>query len=99
MKGAMGREYEQREVVRVDIDPNLVQSGDLLATVRTDGLNAFNMYSTGASVGHTAMALWFDGELYVVEADATIVRRPWSKWVNNDCAAAGYGIVWHRLSE
>ena len=40
MKDAAGVEYEIRETQKVVIDPDLVQSGDFLGTMRTDGLSA-----------------------------------------------------------
>ena len=103
MKGAMGRDFDddpelQRVNQRVDIDPDLVQSGDFLATARTDGLNALIMYATGSAVGHSAMALRVDGELYIVESeDPVITRTPWNEWIDKK-EAADYGLVWHRLS-
>ena len=87
MNGTMGRDYEdikyKREIQRVDIDPDTVQSGDFLPTFRTDGLTAMMMYGTGAAVGHSTMALRFDGELYVVESDDPVIKRtPWSEWLD-----------------
>lgn len=35
---------------------------------RLDGVDQLIMYGTGSTLGHVAMALWFDGELYVIEA-------------------------------
>ena len=103
MNGTMGRDYEdikfKREIQRVDIDPETVQSGDYLPTFRTDGLNAMIMYGTGAAVGHNTMALRFDGELYVVESDTPVIRRtPWKEWLDT-MEEKGYQVAYHRLSD
>jgi hypothetical protein len=36
--------------------------------MRLDGLDEIIMYGTGSHVGHSTMALRFDGELYIVES-------------------------------
>lgn len=99
MKDAVGVEYELRETRIVDIDPDTVQSGDFLATMRTDGLGAIIMYGTGARVGHNTMALRFDGELYVVEStDPVIRRRPWADFLAA-AEASDTSVTYHRLSD
>ena len=99
MKDAAGVEYEVRETQKVDIDPNTVQSGDFLATMRTDGLGAIIMYGTGARVDHNTMALRFDGELYVVQSTDPVIKRvPWAKFIAEqeriDCQ-----VTYHKLSD
>ena len=59
---------EEREIQKVEIDPDLIQSGDFFAIFRLDGLDPMIMYATGSHIAHTTMALRFDGELYVVES-------------------------------
>jgi hypothetical protein len=49
------------------IDPDLIQSGDALIIMRMDGLDQFIGFGVGSHIGHTTMALRFDGELYIVE--------------------------------
>ncbi len=65
---SMGLVLEERETQKVTIDPDLIQSGDFLAIFRLDGLDPIIMYGTGSHIGHSTMALRFDGELYVVES-------------------------------
>jgi hypothetical protein len=65
---AMGYTLEPRTTQKVEIDPSLIQSGDFLAIMRLDGLDPIIMYGTGSHIGHSTMALRFDGELYVVES-------------------------------
>lgn len=85
---SMGLELEERTTHKVEIDPDLIKSGDFFAIYRLDGLDPIIMYGTGSHIGHTTMALRFDGELYVVEAqDAwywpthNIQRTKWADWV------------------
>ena len=65
---AMGVELEERTTKKVEINPDLIQSGDMFAIFRLDGFDSIIMYGTGSHVGHSTMALRFDGELYVVES-------------------------------
>ena len=65
---AMELVLEEREIQKVEIDPDLIQSGDFFAIFRLDGLDPMQMYATGSHAGHATMALRFDGELYVVES-------------------------------
>ena len=64
----MNLQLEERSTQKVEIDPELIQSGDFFAIFRLDGLDPIVMYGTGSHIGHTTMALRFDGELYVVES-------------------------------
>ena len=50
------------------LDPKTVNSGDLLAIMRLDGLLPMEGFGMGSGTGHMAVALWIDGELYVVES-------------------------------
>ena len=65
---SMDLNLEEREIQKVEIDPDLIQSGDFLAIFRLDGLDPIIMYGTGSHIGHSTMALRFDGELYIVES-------------------------------
>ena len=49
------------------INPDLIQSGDVLLISRLDGLDQMIGFGVGSHIGHTTMALRFDGELYIVE--------------------------------
>ena len=35
---------------------------------RLDGVDPLIMYGTGSTIGHCTMTVWFDDELYVIEA-------------------------------
>ena len=39
---------------------------------RLDGLDPMIAWAMGAATGHTAMALWKDGELFVCESNAKV---------------------------
>lgn len=67
---AMGYELVPRTTRKVEIDPDLIQDGDFMAIMRLDGLDPIIMYGSGSHVGHSTMALRFDGELYIVESQA-----------------------------
>ena len=65
---AMEYTMAPRTVQTIDLDPNLIQSGDYFAVMRLDGLDQIIMYGTGSHSGHSVVALRFDGELYIVES-------------------------------
>ena len=47
----------------LDIDINLVQNGDTFNIMRLDGLDPMIAWAMGAATGHTAIALWENGEV------------------------------------
>jgi len=65
---SIGFDLPEREIQKVEIDEDMIQSGDYFAITRLDGLDPMIMYGTGSHSGHTVMALRFDGELYIVES-------------------------------
>lgn len=68
LRWSMNYNLTERKIHKVEIDENLIHSGDYIAIMRLDGLDPMIMYGTGSRSGHTTMALRFDGELYVVES-------------------------------
>ena len=69
LKDTMQLEMTERTTQKVEIDPDLIQSGDFLGVLRLDGLVSIIMYGTGARIGHNVMALRMeDDELYIVES-------------------------------
>ena len=88
LRESMGLVMQKRETPKVQIDPDLIQSGDFLPVMRLEGLGAMIMYGTGSHISHSTMALRFDGELYVVESQgsgfwpvAGIQRTKWADWI------------------
>ena len=53
------------------IDTDLIQSGDALVVSRLDGLDQMIGWGVGSHIGHTAIAMRDQGELYVVEIQST----------------------------
>lgn len=99
MKESMGVEFEVRETQKVEIDPDTVQSGDFLTTMRPDGLSAIIMYGTGSRASHNVMALRFDGELYIVESTDPIIKKvPWDEWIAGEDGIDS-SITYHRLTD
>lgn len=81
------------------IDPDLIQSGDLILAMRMDGMNQFLSFSDGAVNGHTAIALRFDGELYIIELMNTwywqthgTQRTRFDTWIKY-ADRSGYSVV------
>lgn len=68
LKWAAHMNFEKRPIQKVEIDEDLIHSGDYIAIMRLDGLDPMIMYGTGGHSGHSVMCLRFDGELYVVES-------------------------------
>ena len=108
---AMGLTIESRSTTGIlDIDENLVKSGDFFLIMRLDGLDPMIMWGTGAHGAHCTMAMWFDDgnggqELYVVESQdawywptAGIQRTPFKTWLKQ-AADASFNVVWLPLSE
>ena len=86
------------------IDQDFIQSGDAILILRLDGLDPFISFGIGSHIGHTAMALRFDGELYVVESQDTwfwptknIQRTRFDQWIEW-ADRADYNVVHLPLS-
>jgi len=101
---SMGLELEERETKKVEIDPDLIGSGDFFSILRLDGLDPIIMYGTGSHVGHSTMALRFDGELYVVESQDAwywpthgLQRTKWADWIKQ-AEQASFHVSWLPLS-
>lgn len=101
----MSYTLEPRTTQKVEIDPSLIQSGDFLAIMRLDGLDPIIMYGTGSHVGHSTMALRFDGELYVVESQDAwywpthgLQRTLWADWIKQ-AEEASFHVSWLPIRE
>lgn len=49
-------------------DKSHIKSGDFLAITRFDGIDQLIHWGSGSHIGHSTMAMWRDGELYVIES-------------------------------
>ena len=105
MKWGMNYNPEIRDIRKVEIDERSIQSGDLFTIMRMDGLDQFIMFGTGSHSGHTAMALRFNGELYIVESQDAwywpikgIQRNRFSEWMKY-AETAEYSVVHMPLND
>lgn len=81
-----------------------VHSGDFFGVIRLDGLDPMLAWAMGSTTGHTTVALWIDGELYVCESTVTdsywptngIQKTPYRTWLKQ-AQEAGYNVVWAPL--
>jgi hypothetical protein len=94
--GPGGRKAPLEPFARVTpIDAASVRSGDYLAILRFDGLDPMIGFGTGfGGTGHSAVALWRNGTLFVVEATDVdpfgpavvfgkgIIVTEWSTWLS-----------------
>jgi hypothetical protein len=72
----------------LNIDKSEIKSGDFLAITRLDGVDPLVMLGSGSHIGHSAVCLWVEGELYVVESQAGwywpragIQINKWEDWI------------------
>lgn len=73
---------------KVILDKKNIKSGDYISIIRFDGLDNIIHWGTGSRSGHSAMCIWHEGELYVVESQNAlywpsndIQKRKWDSWV------------------
>jgi len=77
-----------------------IHSGDFLGVIRLDGLDPMLAWGMGATTGHTTVALWEEGELYIAESTVNgsywptngIQRTKYSTWITQ-AREAGYSVV------
>jgi hypothetical protein len=72
----------------VNIDKKSIKSGDYLSIIRFDGLDNLIHVGSGSRSAHSTMAMWRDGELYVIESQAAwywprsgIQKNKWDDWI------------------
>eukprot|EP00927_Polykrikos_kofoidii_P050599 TRINITY_DN44490_c0_g1_i1.p1 TRINITY_DN44490_c0_g1~~TRINITY_DN44490_c0_g1_i1.p1 ORF type:complete len:666 (-),score=95.04 TRINITY_DN44490_c0_g1_i1:195-2192(-) len=77
-----------------------ISSGDFLGIIRLDGLDPILAFGMGSHTGHTAIAMWEDGQLYIAESTASgnywptngIQRTPFRQWIAQ-AQEAGFNVV------
>ena len=79
---------ERRNNTVVNIDKNIIHSGDAILISRMDGLDPMIMIGSGGRTGHTCVCSWIDGELYVLESQDAwywprggIQKNKWDDWI------------------
>ena len=95
----MGITIESRPIYEVELPEEYINSGDFFLIMRLDGLDPAIMYATGAHGAHCVQALWFDGELYIVESQdawywptAGIQRTPYKTWIKQ-AKEASFNVI------
>jgi len=79
---------------------SMVHSGDFFGIIRLDGLDPMLAWAMGSTTGHTTVAQWIDGELYICESTVTdsywptngIQKTPYRIWLKQ-AEEAGYNVV------
>lgn len=76
-----------------------IKTGDFIAITRLDGVDELIMMGTGSTVGHSTVACWIDGELYVLESQDGwywpkhgIQRNTFDDWIKY-AFAADFNVV------
>ena len=95
----------------VDFQEDEIKSGDYLAINRLDGLDPLIMWGTGSYIGHAAIALRINGELYICESTDKnpfgesywpppygIIKTPYNKWIKQ-AKKANYLVSIIRLDD
>jgi len=101
-----GYEWQLRSDPKtIAIKKESIRSGDYFSIARFDGLDNLIHVGTGSRAGHCTMALWRDGELWVVESqDAWYWPRKgiqknkfedWIQWAEN----ADFNVVLVQLND
>ena len=91
----IGHKWSLRETPKiVVIDKKNIRSGDYFAIIRFDGVDNIIEWGTGSRSGHNSMALWHEGELYMVESQdgwywprRGIQKNKYEDWIRyaNNC--------------
>jgi len=106
IKDATGYQWEKRPLdIVVDLDENLIYSGDFFAITRFDGLDQIIEFGVGSHAGHSTVALWINDTLHVCESQGAwywprsgIQCNPyptWIQWARN----AGFHVTWLTLKQ
>jgi hypothetical protein len=83
-----------------------VKSGDFFGVIRLDGLDPMLAWAMGSTTGHTTVAMWIDGDLYICESTAAgaywplsgIQKTPYAEWLQM-AQDADYNVVYMPLEE
>lgn len=105
IKGATGYEYQRIDDFFVNVDKRQIKSGTTIMIYRFDGIDNMIHIGSGSRAGHTAIAMWKDDELYIVESQNAaywptfgIQRTPWDDWMRL-AHNADYNVVILPLKE
>jgi len=112
LKEKMNFTLSPRKQQVVTLNETDIKSGMYLGIFRLDGLGTMIMWGTGSRTGHTAMTMWDNGELYVMESTATaaplsckfwpgpenVMKTPWKQWIE-DATNAKFMVTIFPLSQ
>ncbi|CDW76296.1 UNKNOWN [Stylonychia lemnae] len=94
------RGYDQIEVKEEDVKP-----GDVFGIMRLDGLDPIIMYGAGGTIGHCAIAVSFNDEIYMIEVQdawywpkATVQKNKLQDWIRY-AKDAQYHVSHFRLNK
>jgi len=98
--------YPPRDEGLVIIPEDQIKSGDFFGIVRLDGLDPMLAWGMGSTTGHVTVAMWMEGELYVMESTVEgvywptdgIQKTPYRQWVKQ-AMQADFHVVHVPLSE
>ena len=88
IKGATGYEYQRVDDYFLTLDKKQIKSGTTIMIYRFDGIDNMIHIGSGSRAGHTAIAMWKDDELYIVESQNAaywpvlgVQKTPWDEWM------------------
>ena len=89
IENVTGYKWQLRENPQtIKIQKENIKSGDYMAIIRFDGLDNLIHVGTGSRSGHNTMAMWRDGELWVLESQDAwywprhgIQKNKWDDWI------------------
>eukprot|EP01061_Rhynchopus_euleeides_P004900 TRINITY_DN1410_c0_g1_i1.p1 TRINITY_DN1410_c0_g1~~TRINITY_DN1410_c0_g1_i1.p1 ORF type:complete len:655 (+),score=296.42 TRINITY_DN1410_c0_g1_i1:53-1966(+) len=90
----------------LDVDTDLIGSGDFVGVIRLDGLDPMLAWAMGSTTGHTTVAMRnASNDLHICEStgktdywDVNGVQcTPYATWMER-AAAAGFNVVWAPLA-
>ena len=58
----------------INLDEKEIHSGDFIAITRFDGIDQIIQFGAGSHAGHSTVALWIEGEVYVVESQVKSIK-------------------------
>mmetsp|Transcript_35616 Transcript_35616/g.81625 ORF Transcript_35616/g.81625 Transcript_35616/m.81625 type:complete len:657 (-) Transcript_35616:66-2036(-) len=100
LKHYVGYDMAPREDSVDPLNESSIHSGDMFGIMRLDGLDPMLAWGMGSGTGHTTVALWEGGKLYVAESTINstywptngIQRTPYRQWLKQ-AREAGYQTV------
>jgi len=92
----------------VILDETLIKSGDYFAIMNFEVMDVLIRLGTGGQTGHTAVALWIDGQLFICESKGKgtqnwpppygVISTPYRQWMQQ-AVQADYQIAFLQLRD